>query len=131
MANTTPVARVSAVEGQAFAKDKNGELRVLHVGDVIFEGDVLVTAAGSRIELAADDGRTLVLSSDETLTVDAEVMAFCDGLVERRQLIPATTQHRPGIQLEGLDVGPDMRVGIDDVVAVAHVRPPVVVWDCT
>ena len=75
MANIIPVARVSAIEGQAFAKGKNGELRVLHVGDVIFEGDVLVTAADGRVELAADDERTLVVSANETLTVDAEVLA--------------------------------------------------------
>ena len=75
MANTTPVARVSAVEGQAFAKDKNGELRALHVGDLIYEGDVLVTGTGSHVDLAAADGHTVVVPASETLTVDAEVMA--------------------------------------------------------
>lgn len=46
MANIVPVARVSAVQGQAFAKNEKGELRPLHVGgDGIYEGDVLVTGA--------------------------------------------------------------------------------------
>ena len=37
MADNTTIARVSAIQGQAFAKDKNGALRVLRVGDQIFE----------------------------------------------------------------------------------------------
>ena len=73
MANSTPVARVSAIQGQAFAKGKDGELRALRVGDPVFEGDVVVTADGSRVDLAGADGRTLVVRANETLSVDAEV----------------------------------------------------------
>ena len=73
MAIIPPVARVSAVQGQAFAKSKDGELRVLHVGDPIFEADVLVSTEGSRVELTTADGRTLMARENETLTVDAEV----------------------------------------------------------
>jgi VCBS repeat-containing protein len=73
MADTTPVARVSAIQGQAFAKGKDGELRALRIGDPVFEGDVLVTADGSRVDLASADGRTLVVRANETLSVDAEV----------------------------------------------------------
>ncbi|WP_301101802.1 retention module-containing protein, partial [Propionivibrio sp.] len=75
MANPTPVARISAIQGQAFAKGKDGALRVLHVGDLIFEADVLVAAADSRVDLATGDGRTLIMRANETLTVDAEVAA--------------------------------------------------------
>ena len=73
MANTVPVARVSALQGQAYAKDKAGNLRPLQVGDPIYEGDVVLAAEGSRVELASDDGRSLVLRANEVLTVDAEV----------------------------------------------------------
>ncbi len=73
MATTAPVARVSAVQGKAFAKGENGEMRQLHVGDPIFQGDVLVTAAGAHVDLATADGRTLAIQANETVTVDAEV----------------------------------------------------------
>ena len=62
MANTVPVARVSALQGQAYAKDKAGNLRPLQVGDPIYEGDVVLAAEGSRVELASDDGRSLVFA---------------------------------------------------------------------
>ena len=42
MANSTPVARVSALQGQVFAKGKGGEMRILHVGDPVYDADVLV-----------------------------------------------------------------------------------------
>ena len=73
MADNTPIARVSAIQGQAFVKDKNGALRALKVGDPVFEGQVIVTADGSRVDLATTDGRSLVMRANETLTVDAEV----------------------------------------------------------
>lgn len=58
MADNTAVARVSAIQGQALAKDKNGALRALRVGDAIFEGDVILAAENSRVDLATLDGRS-------------------------------------------------------------------------
>jgi hypothetical protein len=75
MADRTPLARVSAIQGKAFARDQDGNLRQLHIGDVIYEGDVVVTGAGSRVDLATPDSHSLVLRANETLTVDAEVFA--------------------------------------------------------
>ncbi|MBK7675192.1 MAG: retention module-containing protein [Candidatus Accumulibacter sp.] len=75
MADRTPLARVSALQGKAFARDQDGNLRQLQIGDVIYEGDVVVTGAGSRIDLATPDRHSLVLRANETLTVDAEVFA--------------------------------------------------------
>ncbi len=73
MATTPPVARVSAVQGKAFARDENGGMRPLQVGDPIFEGDVLVTAAGARVDLVTADGQKLNMSANEVMTIDAEV----------------------------------------------------------
>jgi VCBS repeat-containing protein len=73
MADNTPIARVSSIQGQAFAKDKNGALRVLRVGDQIFEGEVVVSGDNSRINLISPDGRTLVVNANDTLMIDAEV----------------------------------------------------------
>ena len=40
MADSTPVARVSAIQGQAFAKGKDGELRALRVGDPVLQARI-------------------------------------------------------------------------------------------
>ena len=76
MATSAPVAHVAAVEGQAFARGVDGAVRPLHVGDPVFDGDVLVTSEGSRLELASADGREIIILANETLTVDAEVAGF-------------------------------------------------------
>ena len=75
MADRIPLARVSAIQGKAFARDQDGNLRQLRIGDVIYEGDVVVTGAGSRVDLASPDSHSIVLRANETLTVDAEVFA--------------------------------------------------------
>ncbi|HQO28883.1 MAG TPA: retention module-containing protein, partial [Accumulibacter sp.] len=76
MADKTPIARVSAIQGQAFVKEANGSLRPLHIGDTIYEGDVIVTVGQrSHVDLATPDGLTHVLRGNETLTADAESVA--------------------------------------------------------
>ena len=73
MATQNPVARVSVIQGKAFAKGENGTMRELKVGDPIFEGEILVASAGSQIELTGADGRVLTLRGNEALTADGEV----------------------------------------------------------
>ena len=76
MATNTPVARVAALQGQVFAQDEKGNLRQLKLDDPIYEGEVLVTGMGASVELAMQDGRTLNVPANETLTFDAEVAAL-------------------------------------------------------
>ncbi|HPT50353.1 MAG TPA: retention module-containing protein, partial [Accumulibacter sp.] len=75
MADKTPVARVSAIQGKAFVKAADGTMHPLRVGDVIYEGDVVVTNGASRVDLATPDGLSHVMRGNETLTVDAEAVA--------------------------------------------------------
>ncbi|MBL8397278.1 MAG: retention module-containing protein, partial [Candidatus Accumulibacter sp.] len=76
MADKTPIARVSAVQGRAFVKEPDGSLRPLQVGDSIYEGEVVVTVGPrSHVDLATPDGLTHVLRGNETLTADAESVA--------------------------------------------------------
>ncbi|HMY06925.1 MAG TPA: retention module-containing protein, partial [Accumulibacter sp.] len=76
MADNTPIARVSAIQGRAFVKEPDGSLRPLRVGDTIYEGEVVVTVGPrSHVDLATPDGVTHVLRGNETLTADAESVA--------------------------------------------------------
>jgi VCBS repeat-containing protein len=74
---TTPqaVATVIAVEGQAFARDPAGQMRPLLAGDVLREGDTVVTPPGSQVQLAFLDGKLLTLLSGETFQFSAETAA--------------------------------------------------------
>ncbi|MGQ7247185.1 retention module-containing protein, partial [Halomonas sp. V046] len=51
------VATVAAVSGKAWAKDADGNLRLLQEGDVLRDGETVVTADGARVSLVFDDGR--------------------------------------------------------------------------
>ncbi len=49
------IATVTAITGQAWARDADGNLRELSIGDTLQEGEVLVTADGARVELDFGD----------------------------------------------------------------------------
>ncbi|WP_183329308.1 retention module-containing protein, partial [Halomonas campaniensis] len=49
------IATVTAITGQAWARDADGNLRELRVGDTLQEGEVLVTSDNGRVELDFGD----------------------------------------------------------------------------
>ncbi|MDY7115089.1 retention module-containing protein, partial [Halomonas sp. SSL-5] len=49
------IATVTAITGQAWARDADGNLRELSIGDTLQDGEVLVTADGARVELDFGD----------------------------------------------------------------------------
>ncbi|HQR99486.1 MAG TPA: retention module-containing protein, partial [Polaromonas sp.] len=67
------VGNVVLIEGIAFAQNSDGEQRPLKFGDPVFEGEVIVTATGGRVELAFDQGGKFLLRSRETVTLDSTV----------------------------------------------------------
>ncbi|MBI4995392.1 MAG: retention module-containing protein, partial [Rhodocyclales bacterium] len=74
MANA--VGKVALLEGQAFARGQDGSQRALKVGDVVMEGEVIVTGAGSRVELAFEGGQSFLLREKETVTLDKSVLGI-------------------------------------------------------
>ncbi|HEY9097967.1 MAG TPA: retention module-containing protein, partial [Thiobacillus sp.] len=66
------VATVISVEGQAFARDPSGQMRPLKPGDILREGDTIVTMPGGQVQLAFLDGHMLSLLPNETFTFSAE-----------------------------------------------------------
>ena len=68
------VGKVSVVQGQAFARAKDGTQRPLKVGDVVFENEAIVTGANGRVELEFDTGKVFLLRAKETVTLDSAVI---------------------------------------------------------
>ena len=66
------IATVVSVEGQAFARDPAGEMRPLNAGDVLREGDTIVTMPGGQVQLAFMDGHLITLLPSETFQFSAE-----------------------------------------------------------
>ncbi|MES2771909.1 MAG: hypothetical protein V4623_08030 [Pseudomonadota bacterium] len=70
-----PVGHLHALTGEAYIRDPGGNLRPLRLNEPVFSGEVVVTADGTRVELILLDTRTYVINANETLTIDAEVLA--------------------------------------------------------
>ncbi|MBK7136275.1 MAG: retention module-containing protein [Rhodocyclales bacterium] len=68
------IGKVAVLQGQAFARAKDGTQRKLKVGDAVFENEVIVTAENSRVELEFDNGKIFLLRAKETVTLDSAVI---------------------------------------------------------
>ncbi|WP_341744397.1 retention module-containing protein [Azonexus hydrophilus] len=75
MAQAAVIAKVSSLTGEAYARDSAGNLRRLKAGDVIREGEVVVSGNGAQVVLALADGRSMVIAERQAVTLDAEVAA--------------------------------------------------------
>ncbi|RDD30661.1 hypothetical protein CR161_08050, partial [Prosthecochloris sp. ZM] len=54
--NSTPIATVAVIKGQAWARSQDGSMRPLTEGDVLYENEVIITADGGRVDLELPDG---------------------------------------------------------------------------
>ncbi|HEX6735250.1 MAG TPA: retention module-containing protein, partial [Azonexus sp.] len=75
MAQAQVFAKVSSLSGEAYARNAEGRLRRLKVGDEIREGESVVTADGAQVVLQLADGRQLTVVPGDVVRVDAEVAA--------------------------------------------------------
>ncbi|MGE5469918.1 MAG: retention module-containing protein, partial [Bacteroidota bacterium] len=94
MAQTQVIAKVSSINGEAFARDASGKLHQLKVGDSIREGETVVAADGSQILLTLVDGREITVRPGEIARIDAEVGA----LVKPDASDSAVVNHEQGFQ---------------------------------
>lgn len=68
-----PIATVAAVTGHAFARNENGELRVLKAGDTLLEGEVVVASADGHVELSFVDNSAMEVVEDQTVTLTPDL----------------------------------------------------------
>jgi hypothetical protein len=69
------IATIAAIDGTAYARNAEGELRELRVGDPLRQGETLVTPEGSSVELELVDGQLLVIAELPELTLDQDMLA--------------------------------------------------------
>ena len=68
------VATVVAVEGEAYARNAQGQMRRLFAGDVVLDGETIITMPGSHVELEYADGKHLRLNPNETFALTADTV---------------------------------------------------------
>lgn len=67
------IASVIAVTGSVFARDADGNVRALKPGDVLRQGDTVLTDQGGRVELVSAGGEPFELGEGQTLRISAEM----------------------------------------------------------
>ena len=73
------VGVVSATQGEVFARGADGKTRRLAIGDKVYEGDVIVTAAGSSADITPIDGPVLQIAEQQTVAIDTLVLGVEDA----------------------------------------------------
>ena len=69
------IATVASVMGTAYARNADGELREIHPGDQLLEGETVVPPDGSVVELTMSDGTPLMVADMPEMTLTQDLMA--------------------------------------------------------
>ncbi|MDG4868599.1 retention module-containing protein, partial [Guyparkeria sp. 1SP6A2] len=69
------IAVVLEVEGDVWARDADGDMRLLRAGDSVYAGETVVTAQDARVNLDLSNGDTVQLASGQSLLISAEMLA--------------------------------------------------------
>ena len=81
MANT--IGTVTKIQNEVFAKSADGQLRRLALGDKILEGDVVVTAVGSSVEITPISGDAVQVAEQSTASMTNDVFNVVDGALAK------------------------------------------------
>ena len=70
---STPVAQILAVTGEAFARDADGNMRPINVGDTLNAGEVVVTSAGASVVLSLNNGEIMEIGANQSVAMVPEM----------------------------------------------------------
>ena len=107
MAASQAIATVVAVTGHALARDAAGNTRSLKPGDVLLEGETVITSAGGRVELATLDGALLGIGENQSVAMSGELSAATRAHATEAQIADGSVEQ----VLQALEQG----ANLDDV----------------
>jgi len=102
MAN--PVASVISVQGQAWVKGPDGNLRPLKAGDKLMADEVVVTGEGARVELNFGEGQPVVITANQQVGLSQDLWQETAADASEAQLADASVQQALTILEEGGDL---------------------------
>ena len=82
------IGKVASIQGEAFAKEANGVMHQLKVGDPVFEGEMIQTPPGGRVELAFNNGAVYFVRDKESVTLDSMVFGGQTADAREAALMP-------------------------------------------
>ncbi|MDR7090925.1 retention module-containing protein [Cellvibrio fibrivorans] len=98
------VAKVSFLQGQAWAKAPDGTLRALTVGSTLNDDEILVTAEGARVELDVGSGEPLVVNGGAEVGMSRDFLADTATGPDEALLSDASVQEALTVLEQGGDL---------------------------
>ena len=98
------VAKVSFLQGQAWAKAPDGTLRALTVGSTLNDDEILVTAQGARVELDVGTGEPLVVNGGAEVGMSRDFLAETATGADEALLSDASVQEALTVLEQGGDL---------------------------
>lgn len=98
------VAKVSFLQGQAWAKAPDGTLRALTVGSTLNDDEVLVTAQGARVELDVGNGEPLGVNGGMEVGMSRDFLADTATESDEALLSDASVQEALTVLEQGGDL---------------------------
>jgi len=99
---TKHIGFVTDLEGAAQIRGVDGVIRVLSIGDAVYDGDVLTTATGAKILLEFFNGRQLNLGANTEVLLDESVTSGLDNYPDEQvdQLLELEGLADDGVEAE-------------------------------
>ena len=113
MAEPRVVATVVRIDGQVFARNADGEVRLLKAGDTLLEGEVVITAAGGRVELAYADGGSTTIPADSSVLITEDMTEATRPDARAAAVEDATIAQ----VLQAIETGQDLEQVLEDPAA--------------
>jgi VCBS repeat-containing protein len=98
------VAKVSFLQGQAWAKAPDGSLRALAVGSTLNDDEVLVTAQGARVELDVGSNEPLVVNGGSEVGMSRDLVADMATGADEAMLSDTSVQEALTVLNQGGDL---------------------------
>ncbi|TAK89420.1 MAG: retention module-containing protein, partial [Burkholderiaceae bacterium] len=110
MAAGQPIATVVAVIGKAFARNEAGDMRTLKPGDVLLEGETVITNPGGHVELALGNSLRLEIQPEDVVKLTAELVESRHSDVSENVVQQSTI----GKVLQALQQGKNLDSEVED-----------------
>ena len=69
----TQSGKIQEITGIVTARTPEGQVRNLHVGDLVYENEIIETSTGAHISIIQEDGTVISLQGDDQLVLDESV----------------------------------------------------------
>ncbi|TKB24764.1 retention module-containing protein, partial [Desulfopila sp. IMCC35006] len=65
--------KIQAITGLVTARTQEGQVRELHVGDIVYDNEIIATSTGASVSIIQEDGQIITLAESDQILLDESV----------------------------------------------------------